>query len=101
MPRERKLRPEGKIAIDMTPMIDIVFQLLTFFIMTLKIATAEGDFQIRMPASREGHAPTTTPPIHVYLQSDQSGDCASCPRRRGVSPALIAGTGSIANSLAS
>ena len=39
----------AKVPIDMTPMIDIVFQLLTFFVMTLKIATSEGDFNIKMP----------------------------------------------------
>ncbi|NBP80347.1 hypothetical protein EBU58_06445, partial [bacterium] len=33
-----------KIDINMTPMIDIVFQLLAFFIMSLKIVQPEGDF---------------------------------------------------------
>jgi biopolymer transport protein ExbD len=76
MPRESKHRTPGKIAIDMTPMIDIVFQLLTFFIMTLKIASAEGDFQIHMPVASPGVASTTSPPIHVYLRSDQAGNCS-------------------------
>ncbi len=43
-------RPE-KIELQMTPMIDIVFQLLIFFIMTFKIVEVEGDFNIKMPAS--------------------------------------------------
>ena len=30
--------------LEMTPMIDIVFQLLVFFIMTFKIVSQEGDF---------------------------------------------------------
>jgi biopolymer transport protein ExbD len=38
-----------KIPIDMTPMIDIVFQLLAFFCMTLRVADVEGDFNIKMP----------------------------------------------------
>jgi biopolymer transport protein ExbD len=38
----------------MTPMIDIVFQLLTFFIMSLKISAAEGDFAMRFPAAGVG-----------------------------------------------
>jgi biopolymer transport protein ExbD len=60
----------------MTPMIDIVFQLLTFFIMTLKIATAEGDFQIRMPLVAESvKAETTNLPIHVHLRADERGEC--------------------------
>ena len=46
----RGLRPAGdKIELNMTPMIDIVFQLLTFFIMSLRIAATEGDFQVGLP----------------------------------------------------
>ena len=47
-----------KIELQMTPMIDIVFQLLVFFIMTFKIVAMEGDFNIRMPAA----APQAAPP---------------------------------------
>lgn len=71
---QRKL--SGKIAIDMTPMIDIVFQLLTFFCMTLKIATAEGDFNIRMPLRGQPGVPSENlPPIHLYLKADEAGQC--------------------------
>ncbi len=69
----------GKIAIDMTPMIDIVFQLLTFFCMTLRIATAEGDFNIRMPlaAPRAGPPdPNALPPMKLFLKADSAGNCA-------------------------
>lgn len=69
----------SKIAIDMTPMIDIVFQLLTFFIMTLKIATPEGDFNIKMPlaAPRAGTPdPDALPPMKLRLVASSSGDCA-------------------------
>lgn len=38
-----------RIPIDMTPMIDVVFQLLIFFMLTLKISADEGDFSINMP----------------------------------------------------
>lgn len=80
MPHDKKRRLAdklfaGKIAIDMTPMIDIVFQLLTFFIMTLKLATAEGDFQIRMPLAGEPGTPGSAAPIHAFLQADQTGEC--------------------------
>ncbi len=37
------------IKVDLTAMIDIVFQLLTFFIMTFNASSMEGDFTIRMP----------------------------------------------------
>jgi biopolymer transport protein ExbD len=39
----------GKVPVDMTPMIDVVFQLLTFFMLTLRTVVVEGDFNIRMP----------------------------------------------------
>ena len=38
-----------RITLQTTPMIDIVFQLLVFFIMSFKIVLPEGDFNIRMP----------------------------------------------------
>jgi biopolymer transport protein ExbD len=38
-----------KIEIPMTPMIDMVFQLLVFFIMNFKVVDQEGDFNIKMP----------------------------------------------------
>ena len=40
---------DGEVKLEMTPMIDIVFQLLVFFIMTFKIVSQEGDFNIKMP----------------------------------------------------
>ena len=40
-----------KIELNMTPMIDVVFQLLSFFMFTLKIAQVEGNFNIKMPAA--------------------------------------------------
>jgi len=40
---------QEEIKLEMTSMIDIVFQLLVFFIMTFKVVAMEGDFNIRMP----------------------------------------------------
>ena len=40
-------RHVGKARLLMTPMIDVVFLLLIFFIMTFKIVAPEGDFQGR------------------------------------------------------
>jgi len=40
---------EDKLELNMTPMIDVVFQLLTFFLFTLKTSEPEGNFGIRMP----------------------------------------------------
>ena len=38
--------------VDMTPMIDIVFQLMTFFIFTLNFYEAEQDDRIQLPLSQ-------------------------------------------------
>jgi biopolymer transport protein ExbD len=40
-----------EIKLAMTPMIDIVFQLLVFFIMTYQVTAMEGDYNIRMPSA--------------------------------------------------
>ncbi len=70
-----KKGPEAKVEMQMTPMIDIVFQLLTFFIMSFKIVAAEGDFDIKMPlaAKTEGRPPDTLPPMKVRLTATTGG----------------------------
>ena len=42
-----------EIKLHMTAMIDIVFQLLVFFIMTFKVVAMEGDFNVKMPLASE------------------------------------------------
>src|SRR5687768_643117 len=69
-----------KVEQQMTPMIDIVFQLLTFFIMSFKIAAVEGDFSIKMPlAAPSAGAPTDEllPPIRVRLTANDNGTLRS------------------------
>jgi biopolymer transport protein ExbD len=66
-----------KIPIDMTPMIDVVFQLLAFFCMTFKIVAEEGDFNIRMPlaAPRAGNPdPNQLPPMKLRMRADGNGN---------------------------
>jgi len=64
----RNVRRYGEdIELQMTPMIDIVFQLLVFFIMTFKIVTAEGDFSIKMPQAYESGEPTDDQPLVVEV----------------------------------
>ncbi|MCO6453899.1 MAG: biopolymer transporter ExbD [Pirellulaceae bacterium] len=70
---------ETKVEIQMTPMIDIVFQLLVFFIMTFKIVSQEGDFNIKMPlaAPSEGLPDDDAlPPMKVRLRADAGGNPA-------------------------
>ncbi len=72
----RNQNTEGeKIELQMTPMIDIVFQLLVFFIMTFKIVSLEGDFNIRMPLAAQAGPPQPDQlvPIKVKLTADSQG----------------------------
>jgi biopolymer transport protein ExbD len=71
---------DDKVELQMTPMIDIVFQLLIFFIMTFKIVSQEGDFNIKMPlaAPREGLPDDQQlPPMKLRLRADANGGLVS------------------------
>lgn len=71
---------QDKIELQMTPMIDIVFQLLVFFIMTFKIVSLEGDFNIKMPLAAESEQMPDDmppiPPIRVRLAAGPDGEIA-------------------------
>jgi len=64
-----------KIESGSASMIDIVFQLLIFFILTLKIVAAEGDFNINMPLGATAPAESTPPPqdLRVKLEANPDG----------------------------
>lgn len=47
---------DRKVQTDMTPMIDVVFQLLIFFLFTFKIAPVEGEIGVNMPPLSIGSA---------------------------------------------
>ena len=76
--RIRRAGREEKIELQMTPMIDIVFQMLIFFIMTFKIVLPEGDFNVRMPsaAAAQPADPTETLPLVLVMRAEPSGDLA-------------------------
>ena len=70
-----------EIKLNMTAMIDIVFQLLVFFIMTFKVVAMEGDFNVKMPlasvnqeVSIEDEIPTL---IKVRLIAGENGNINS------------------------
>lgn len=47
------------LRLEMTPMIDVVFQLLVFFLFTFKIAPVEGEIGVNMPPVDAGSAQAT------------------------------------------
>jgi len=77
--RNVQRRAGEEIELQMTPMIDIVFQLLIFFIMTFKIISPEGDFNIKMPMEAPSVGPPKDeqlPPIKVRLTARSNGALA-------------------------
>ena len=76
---------ETKVELQMTPMIDIVFQLLVFFILTFKVVSVEGDFNIKMPRISQGAAPSDSPlpPLRVRLLTPSDPNAPVCGIRVG------------------
>ncbi len=65
-----------KLKINTMPMTDVCFQLIIFFMLSLRLFSAEGDFSIQMPstAPQEGLPDEVqTPPVRVRLRSDSNG----------------------------
>lgn len=64
-----------KIELQMTPMIDVVFQLLIFFMLTFKLAVPEGDFYVNMPlvSAAAGQPEEFQQEIEVRLRADAQG----------------------------
>ena len=76
--RIRNTEHRENVVLQMTPMIDIVFQLLVFFVFTFKIVLPEGDFNIRMPsaAASQSSDPSETPLLKVKLTASADGELA-------------------------
>ena len=66
-----------EIKLNMTAMIDIVFQLLVFFIMTFKVVAMEGDFNVKMPlaSTEQTDSMEDEPPelIRIQLRAGENG----------------------------
>lgn len=65
-----------KIDLNMTPMIDIVFQLMTFFLFSIKTVDTEGSFNIKMPTPSKNVAdPESDPafPVPLVMTADARG----------------------------
>jgi biopolymer transport protein ExbD len=65
-----------KIELQMTPMIDIVFQLNIFFLFTFKIILPEGDFNIRMPSAAAARSieMSETLPLLLVMRAGPNGE---------------------------
>ncbi len=70
----RGSRSADKIEAQMAPMIDVVFQLLIFFMLTLKIIEPEGDFSVNMPL---GQSPTDSQSISTVIKVKMTSNPAN------------------------
>ncbi len=81
MPFETPAGPK-KIQTDMTPMIDVVFQLLVFFLFTFKIAPVEGEIGVNMPAITAGSAESkddvTVEKVPIKLVAGAAANWRTC-----------------------
>ncbi|MFM7207713.1 MAG: ExbD/TolR family protein [Planctomycetaceae bacterium] len=71
MPRKQSDGP-SKTDIDMTPMIDMTFQLITFFVFTLNFSQAVQDDRVQLPMSqlaKPAEGPSVEP-ITLQLMAD-------------------------------
>lgn len=66
---------DDRVELQMTSMIDVVFLLLIFFILTFKVVELEGDFGIRMPLSDQssGQMDDSELPNKLRLRADNDG----------------------------
>jgi biopolymer transport protein ExbD len=86
--RNRQNGNDQGVFVNMTAMIDIVFQLLAFFIMTFKVVAKEGDFNIRMPLASnrpiEEQIEKVTTLVTVQLKSGAEGQIAAIDVDNGI-----------------
>ena len=78
--RTRDARRSDKERTATTALIDIVFLLLVFFVMTFRVVLPEGDF--RIDQARQAGAPQDVPPpeslpVRVRLRADAEGRLAA------------------------
>lgn len=72
-PRKSTKRPNSVEELNLTSMLDVIFQLLIFFVLTASFAVGEGLLPADMPVGQGPSAKVEippVPPIEIILQSD-------------------------------
>ncbi len=72
MSRKRRIKPEDG-AMNMTPMIDVVFQMIIFFVTTADLDRKSFDEKIRLAMSPHGPTVEQRDPRTVTIQVDEKG----------------------------
>ena len=74
----RRKGAEARVELQMTAMIDVVFQLLIFFMLSFKIMAVEGEFNIKPAADATTASPLLNEslPLRLRLTADDGGQLA-------------------------
>jgi biopolymer transport protein ExbD len=80
------------IDIDMTPMIDMTFQLIAFFMILINFEAQEQDARIKLPESELAKPPKTPTKHQITVQLTQKGEAilagSTYADRRAIIPVL-------------
>ena len=70
--RFRPRGPQGVEEADLTPMIDMTFQLIAFFMLVINFSDVEQDQRIKLPASELAQPPDSAydQPLTIHLTED-------------------------------
>ena len=68
-PRRRRAQPKPKMQPPLTPMIDMTFQLLLFFLLAFQLRQPEGPIPASLPKAGQGrHEAPLARPIHIVIR---------------------------------
>jgi len=59
----------------MVPLIDVVFLLLTFFLLTANFRSQEAFLPVQLPQQATGSVNLEIEPLFIYIESQSDGDC--------------------------
>ena len=65
---------------DLTPMIDMTFQLIAFFMLIINFSEVEKSEEINLPLSELAKPPEEAPPFKIVLNLDQDGSVKFGPQ---------------------
>lgn len=76
----RNIEAEGDLHLDFVPMVDVLFNLLIFFLIATTLQQTEREMQIALPQTRIA-GPLTAAPREIIINVDASGGIVIAGRR--------------------
>ena len=70
-------RPRRGSGLQMTPMIDVIFLLLTFFVITAKFRLPEAFLPVTLPPDLQQSAPSVIDPLKLTISTTSAGSMIS------------------------